>query len=430
MDGNAAEQTFVETKEKSSMQKVTDDTFKELEGLFVGKEALDSVKSAVLGIKECIDTDAIVYDVFNNLKDVLKLGTMLANNLESRVLELKATCLFLTTVFQKNQFSFQKIIKLPDQREGIYAYLPDNDDMWCEAVGLEESLLRANAVIDEDDTKTALDEIYEKEMVILMSKLKSQAKALMLKNDVISARRATACVNLYFKYAILQSLVLWRVFCIKRGYGNGTKGVYSLIKSSQNSNIDMLRCITHPKSEHALFLSVCHLTENENILHFLRIQGIETLFFGESFYARKHYIQWRYSPNVKLQMGDYKRGIWGTLETNTGCEFYFELVEGREEDNICYIKSALWSSSCIELSNNGSCTAGGYTPEPPGRKWKLIALETGQKLSTFIITSVDWPGRFLYLDSPSWHKMDWYVRGKRNLAKVKEKGLWQICDVC
>lgn len=418
-----------ESVEMMEEKKLTYDTLKELQRLLAGKEVLDTVKSAVMSMnKECINTESKIFNFFNNMKDILNLGATIINNLKTSELELIDTSLCLITVFRKREDYWKNINKLSDQCETYCLVLEDNDDTWCRAVNLEKQLLHRHDVLI-DDSKSVINTLQDhndEKDIEFLNKLKFQAEALMLKTDVKSALTATAYVNLYFQIAMLQSLVLWLDFCLKHRCGNdqsSTKAVYSMIKDCQKSNIDMLRCFTNPKVEHALFLSVCHITDNENILHFLQVQNIEPHFFDESFYARKHYIHWSASPEVKLQMANYTCGIWSTNETNKECEFNFESVEGLDKDNICYIKSAHWSTFYIIMKYDGSCVPAKQKPEKGG-KWKIVSLDTEKEHSTFIISSVDWLGKFLYLESPKT-----FLKSTINLEKILEKGLWKICDV-
>ena len=140
----------------------------------------------------------------------------------------------------------------------------------------------------------------------------------------------------------------------------------------------------------------------------------------ESFWGRKHYIQWGESPNVKLQMqsGIFSYKVSGTNAVTDKCEFFFISVNGREMDNIYYIRSAHWEDYYMRMSENGSCDAVKNKHEKGG-KWKFVPLDINQ--SMFIISSVDWPWNFLYLEADGWS-----VKGESDLQKVKVNGLWKI----
>ena len=93
-------------------------------------------------------------------------------------------------------------------------------------------------------------------------------------------------------------------------------------------------------------------------------------------------------------------------------------------DDIFYIRSARsgWTDSYIQMKSDGTCQTVTNKLDV-GVKWKLVSLMSDPKNQNFIITSLDWPGRFMYLDSPTGN-----IRGKRDLERVKEKGLWKIRD--
>ena len=95
-----------------------------------------------------------------------------------------------------------------------------------------------------------------------------------VKNWGKAARQATVYVNLCCKIANLQSFVLWEAFCIMNRsalYQPGTRVVLDMINRSQISNLNMLKCITEPEIQNAVFLSVFNITENEKVRHFLQI---------------------------------------------------------------------------------------------------------------------------------------------------------------
>lgn len=419
-----------ERERRHSMDIQINETLVEMQKLFAKEEELSVVKSAILGIKKNIETGDKSDHVFKDL-NLLKLLTMITGNSKTQEFELKATCCFLVNVFKKNQYSLQNIDKLSDQQRRYCVLTEDNDSMWSMAVGHEESLIRTNAYLtniesaSETVINTLQDNISEKEVVIFLTQLNSLANQLILQPEIKSARRATAYVNLYFKIAMLHSVILWQVFCIKSRSTydkSSTKGVYSLIERCHNCNLSMLRCITHRNVEHAVFLSVCHITDNENVLNFLQIQGIKPFVFDEDFYAHKHSIQWVKSPDVRLQMVPRGYAVYGTTDITEECNFRLVSVKGREMDNVCYLRSEYWPKYYIQMYENGSIYAVQNIPEIGG-KWKFVSLATNNEHPMFIIASIDWPGRFLYLESDRW-----YVRGKRNIEKVKNKGIWKICE--
>ena len=370
-------------------------------------------------------------DVFSNVKHVLKLVNLITNNLNASNLELRATCSFLSTLLQKNQYSLNHITKLSNQRTAYSQNVDTSSDVWTTAVSQETSLLHSNSYLtnmnkdaSSDVINTLQEHISEKDIVKFLSTLQSRTNELIRESEVKLARRACAYINLYMKIAILHSFVLWQVFCIKlrSAYDqSSTRGVLSMITNSRISTFDTLKCITNPNIKNSVFLSVFHYTENENVLHFLQIQGIEPFVFDKHFYDHAHYIERVSPPCLKLQMAPLRFGIYGT-KTNEGCEFIFELVNGRELDNVYYIRSAHreWENYYIQMNKNRSCVAVENRPKLGG-KWKFIPLEPGKKHPTFIISSIDWPDLFLYLNTGE-------ARGRTDSNEVKEKGIWKICE--
>ena len=437
-DELAESQKLLETSEekRSSLYMFKDAMLEEMHKLLEEDQALDILKGAVSSITYCIKNDTGTDDVYKNIQDVLRIGTLISQNLKSSIAEVKATCSFLSIVLQKDQYLLKNIKRLDDDEN-----YPELAHEWKAAVGLEESLLHSNTYLIEitkGSSKHVVDTlqnlISENEIVKFLKDLQSSAKTLIRESktesnvvlNVKSAIQATKLVNLYCKIAILHLYVLWQVFCIKQGYGNDmstTKGVFKMIDWSHKSSLDMLTFLTHPKVENAVFLSVFHISENENVDRLLQIQDIEVPTFAERLYNKEIHIQWSYSPDVALQMKHYSYRIGGTTKTTTEeCKFIFEPVKGREMDNIFYIRSAcsVWKNWYVQMNSDGTCPTV-KNKSDVGVKWKLVSLMSDPKNPNFIITSLDCPGRFMYLDSLTDN-----IRGKRDLEKVKEKGLWKI----
>ena len=420
-------------KLRSSMDRLTDDTLQEMEKLFPGKEALNEVKSAVLRVKKCIYIDAITHDVFTNLIVVSKLFTMFTNNPNLSTFELKVTRCFLSKISKTAQFSFENIKKLSEERRKYSTWSDDTDDVWSKAESIEECLIQRNRELNNirnnasRHEKEVLDNNNcERKVDDFLSQLKSRIRELMIESEVIFVRRSTAYIDLFCRIAILHSFVLWQRFCVKRrSASNQLSTAFLQIKICQNSNLSILQHISHPIVEHAVFLSVCHLTDNENIRNFLEIQDIKPFVLRESFYARKHYIQWAKSPNVKLQMqsGIFSYKVSGTNSVTDKCEFNFVSVNGREMDNICYIRSAHREDYYVRMSKIGTCDAVKDIPEQGGQ-WKFVPLGINHEHPMFIISSIDWPWNFLCLDPDGWS-----IKGENHLEKLKVNGLWKIYDV-
>ena len=452
-DELAVSQKLLETSEEKriSLDTLKDATLEEMQRLLGEDQAFASLKLAVSRIKFCIEARTGMDGAYKNILDVLRIGTIISQNLESSIAEVKATCSFLSIVFQEDQYLLKNIKRLLDDEN--YSALPHQ---WKSAAGeLEESLINKNKrltyltegtskpeedtlqyVISDNDIFKILDP-FQSEFKRLIGELNSK---IPLELKVESAVLATKLVNLYCKIASLHSYVLWQEFCIKQtdGYDKSTaKGVFEMIDRRRKSNFDMLRCITHPKVEHAVFLGVFHISENENVEHLLQIRDIEIPAVTERLYNRNIHIEWSYSPDVVLHMKQPRYSIGGTTETTTEeCKFIFEPEEKREMDNIFYIRSARlgWTDYYIQMKSSGKCQAIEIKIDEKksktvrkklevGVKWKLVSLMNDKKNPNFIITSLDWPGWSLYLES---HRGE--IRGKRDLEKVKEKGLWKIRD--
>ena len=427
------------TEKRSSLDMLKVATLEEMQRLLGEDQAFDTLKNAVLRIKCCIDTDTGKDGVYKNIQDVLLIGTTISQNLKSSIAEVKATCSFLSVVLQKEQYLLENIKRLDDDEN--YSALPYK---WKSAAGgLEEILIQKNTQLTDITTCTSnhvvdtlQNHISEHEIVKFLKELRSKAKKLICEPNINSALDvkvksavlATKLVSLYCKIAILYSYVLWQVLCIKQIYGHDkstTKVVFKMIEWCRNSNLEMLKCITHPKVEHAVFLGVFHISENENVQHLLQIQDIEVPAVTERLSNRKMHIEWSYSPYVALYMKHLRFTIGGTTNTTSKeCQFIFEPVEGREMDDIFYIRSARSGVTdfYIQMKSDGTCQTV-TNKHDVGVKWKLVSLMSDPKNPNFIITSLDWPGRFLYLDSPTGN-----IRGKRDLERVKEKGLWKIRD--
>ena len=429
MAGERALPKVVKTKKKKrrSIDILTDDTLKEMQKLFEGEEALSVVKSVILDTVKSIDTDTKSDEAILILS---KLLTMMTSNSKTMEIELKITWCFLLKIFQK--FPLQNIKKLSTQPKRYADLLDDNDKILSEAVRHEERLLELNEYLTnmESASKDVIgalqDNVFVTKFSTFLCDLKFAVSQLMHESEVKSARRATAYVNLYFKISMLHSFVLWHFFCIKSRSAcdqNNTKGVYTWIIKNHTYTSEMLRYITHPNVENGLFLSVCHISENENILNRLQIQDIPPFVFEEGFFDRKHYIHWGKSQEVKLQMKSCSYGVFGTTSVTEKSEFKFISVNGREMDSICYIKSAYWENYYMRMSEDGSCDAVKNVPKQGG-EWKFVPLDIKQEHQMFIICSVDWPENFLYLESEGRS-----VKGESDLKKIEENGQWTICDV-
>ena len=398
-------------------------------------QALDLAKNAAKEIRKCNNTEPTTYDVFYNVIRLMKLAKMFADNPEMSVLELRPACSILTKVFRENECSLGHIKKLSDQREKYFKLLDDTGkNIWTKALSYEDCLIGANFCFAkiEDHSEDLIDRLQntfcEKEIAFFLNTLQSEVKELLSTNEKKAACQATAYVNLCCKIAILHSFVLWQAFCIMNRsvfFQSSSKVVLAMMNRSQNSNLNMLKCITEPEIQNAVFLSFFNITENENVRHFLQIQDIET-HLNKRFYEQTYAIQWVYSPDVNLERKDYTDSFCGS--TKHIDKFQFEYVEERKFDNVCYIRNVSRPGyPYIGIGDDGSCRECRKESSTFKVKWKLISFGKNEKDRRFVLASVDWPDRFLYLSSA---KGCVTCRDNRKIDPQKvEKGLWKILEV-
>ena len=402
-------------------------------------QALDLAKIAVKEIRKCNNTEPTTDDIFCNVILLMKLARKFTVNAEMSILDLRPACSFLTEVFGKNECSLGHIKKLFDQQEEYLNLFDDTgknvlDDtaknMWTKAVSYEECLVNANVYFAniEDPSEDLLNRFQNtfsgKEIASFLSTLQTEMKKLMSKTEKKAARQATAYVNMCCKITILHSFVLWQAFCIMNSSAvnkPSNEVVLAMINRSQNSNLNMLKCITEPEIQNAVFLSVFNITENENVKHFLQIQDIAT-----QFYEQTYKIQWVYSPDVNIELRGYTNSFCGS--TKHFDKFQFEYVEGREFDNVCYIRNVSRPGNpYIGIANDGLCRECRKESSTFKVKWKLISFGKNEKDRRFVLASADWPDRFLYLSSAMG-----CVTCRKNIEIDPlnvEKGLWKILEV-
>ena len=398
-------------------------------------QALDLAKIAAKEIRKCNNTEPKTYDVFYNVIRLMKLAKIFADKPEMSIFELRPACSILTKVFRENECSLGHIKKLSDQREKYFKLLDDTGkNIWTKALSYENCLIGANFcfVKIEDHSEDLIDRLQntfcEKEIAFFLSTLQSEVKELLSTNEKKAACQATAYVNLCCKIAILHSFVLWQAFCIMNRsvlFQSSSKVVLAMINRSLNSNLNMLKCITEPEIQNAVFLSVFNITENENVKHFLQIQDIET-HLDKQFYEQTYKIQWVYSPDVHLAGKELTDSFFGS--TKNIDKFQFQYVEGREFDNVCYIRNVSQPSyPYIGIADDGSCKKCIKKSSTFKVKWKLISFGKDKKNRSFIVASADWPDRFLFLSSA---RECVTCRENRKIDPQKvEKGLWKILEV-
>nr|XP_022291666.1 uncharacterized protein LOC111102991 isoform X1 [Crassostrea virginica] len=417
----------IETREAkgTSLEKLKDATLKEMKKLLKEDREFTWLKNAVLSIMHCIEIDTETNDVYKNMQDVLQIGTRITQNLKQSISEVKATCTFLATVLQKDQYLLKNIKRFDDGEE--YSELRPARTL---GIRLEERLILSSTFftqITEDTPSNMIDaslQIFsEIETVNVLERWQSDFEQYIRTSNVESAVLATILLNLYCRIAMLHSYVLWQVYCIKQSHNydqSTTNGVFEIIDRCHKSSVNMLECLEHPKVDHAVFLTVFHITENGNVEYHLKSLGIKTHVVDESFYERNHYIQCKNLPDVKLQIKKDGSSIWGTTETTDYGKFRFESVEGREMDNICYIRSAHddLTNHYIQMKSDGSCRIVKNRPDQGG-KWKLVQIMIHNHPS-FFISSLDWRGKFLYIESATEK-----LKGEEYF-NMMERGLWKF----
>ena len=394
------------------------------------EQALDLAKNAVKEIRKCNNTEPTTDDVFYNVILLMKLAKKFTDNSNISLLDIRPACSFLTEVFRKNECAFGRIKTLSDQQEKYFKLLDDTGTaIWTRAQSYEDCLFRANFWFAniQDPSEDLMDKLQNTftitEIDSFLSTVQSEVKKLVSKTENKAVCQATAYVNLCCKIAILHSFVLWQAFCIMNRsalYQPGTRVVLDMINHSQSSNLNMLKCITEPEIQNAVFLSVFNITENENVKHFLQIQEIVT-HLDKRFYEQTYKIQWVHSPDVHLKWNDKTETFCGS--TKHIDKFQFQYIEGREFDNVCYIWNVSRSgNSYIGFGKDGYCRENSKKS-----KWKLISFGKDGKNRSFIVASAVWPDRFLYLNSAEGSVT--CRENRKEDAKYVRKALWNILKV-
>lgn len=414
----------------------------ELKNIFLKKENLESVRISAKEMKKCIESletsKSIDYgEVCHKLATVLNIVSMIIPSIPLFKFTLTFSC--LSSVLKGIGDALQSLSK-PFEQDKTYSELQGYEDseLRSEAIGFEKAFFNNNVFLNEIEMNapesvinTLEDKIPVNDIVRFLGKLQAKTQELLLKPDVISACRAAKYVNLYFRLAILRKLVLWQVFCIKERSGyerSTTKGVLAMITESQKTDLELVRYVTEANVEKAVFLTVFHPTENENFLHFLRIQEIRIPSIGQDkdFHNQVYAITLSNSPSMTLEMSSWYKGkINGTTGTSSACLFMFEPVKGRNLDNIFYLKSIRWSEYYVLMCKSGTCYSVKGKPGTEGQ-WKLVRLENDIGPPQYVMSSMEWPGRFLYTESTLWGPS---VKSTHDLKTVRDKGLWELRDL-
>lgn len=426
-----------QTRDRMGSKELPEDNFEEeLRRIVAGKKNEARVMESAKNVKECLESSDIG-DVFLKLSSALNVASVIAPF--TPLSQLVNTFHVLSKVFQKIGDTFHSHAN-STELDKTYTELQRHQDteVRSDAIGLENALFNKNAYLNELNEHTSKNTINDLEnnipvdrIVTFLGKLQGKIQELIQSQSVSLARRATVYINLYFRLSILHKLILWRVFCVKRKCGydqTSTRGVLAMITESQRTDTEMLFTVCDANVQRFLFLTVFHPTEIEYFLNFLRIYKYKIPSIGqeEDFNSKTHAIRFKKSPEVKLEMSSWYGGrILATRRNSDACKFKFEPVKGRNLDNIFYLKSMHWSEYYVFMGNDGTCQSVKKQPNTEGQ-WKLVRLENELGPPQYVISTLKWPGRFLYLESILGIES---IKSTNDPKKAMARGLWEILDL-
>ena len=404
-----------------------------LRRILAGKTNEARIMKSAEEVKECLES----YDIgdgFLRLSSALNFTSVIAHL--TPLSQLVNTFNVRSKVFQNISDGFNSQAHSIEQNKP-YTDLQDKE-VRSDAIGLEKALLEKNAYLNKLNKGTSGNTINTLEnnipvdgIVIFLGKLQCKIQELIQSQSVPLARLAAVYVNLFFRLSILHKFVLWRVFCVKRKYGydeTSTRGVLAMITESHRTDTEMLITVLDANVQRAVFQTVFHPTENDDFLHFLRIYEYEIPSIGQnSYFCRQtHVILSKISPEIKLEMSSrYDGRILATRRNSNACKFKFEPVEGRNLDNIFYWKSMHWKEYYVFMCNDGTCQSVKNQPNTEGQ-WKLVKLENELGPPQYVISTLKWPGRFLYLESILGIES---IKSTNDPKKVMARALWEILDL-
>ena len=418
---------------------------RELQQEFQDKNSVDLVMHIAMKVNKCVEMDTIYGDIFEKLTFALNLAAKITPY--AQIGKFTLTFSVLSNAIQKIVDALNVTAKSMED-ENTYSELQmyQDSEIATKAFGLEKAILNISAYMREFEKQkksaeekhainTLEDKIPINDIVSFLGKMQAKTGELMLKPDVITACRASAYVNLYFRLAILRRMVLWQVFLLKHTRGSdksSTQGVFAMINESQKNDLEMARLVTEPSLEKAVFHFVFHPTENINFSYFLKIHDQEGKIpdIAQEICIKDHdyILRMSYSRDLKMQVhsdanDDY---VSGTKDNSDGCKFTFEPVENRGLDNIFYLRSTRWLKYYVYARSDKFCYSVKDKPGIEGQ-WKLIRL--GSNPPEFIISPVMWSGWFLTFEKGFWPWSPMYLKCIRDINKLKRKGLWEICEV-
>lgn len=285
-----------------------------------------------------------------------------------------------------------------------------------------------------------------KDSLSLLGELKLKTKELLTRSDIISACRATAYVNLYFIIAVLRTLVLWQVLYLqlRKNFDQANMNhVIAFKDRCKEADLELFQFVTKIEMKNVMFLSVFNSTENEHLLYFMELYNQEynlPRLSQEGYLAKRfHVICLFMELNMKLKLPkNIKNCIGGTNDNHSedALELNLRAVKGRDLDNVFFLRSKMeiekkTEDVYITMDNrNAYCY---FKKEMPGSEgqWKLLKFDDDDNLSLenrkFIISSLKWPGQFLYLFKSL---KGYWLACTDDLEKVKEEGMWKLQVNC
>lgn len=411
---------------------------RELQRVFTEKTTIKQAMNAFEEIDNPKDAIDNVDATIEKLRNVLNLAEMILPSFPQVQVQMNLSFSILSTVLQKIGTAWKLSSNL-SKNSKTYTELQRYEDFkLCQkACGLDDLLflhITFLDCLDRGTDKTVINilqsQIRIDEITMYLAEVHCNVKNLIVKSDKMSACRATAYVDVYFRLAILRTLVLWQVFSIKMRSGldsSSTKGVWKMIITNKATDLDLFRDITQVNPKKSMFLSVFHPTECENFLRFVQIHSKECNFSwldeDKRFTEEEHYIVSAKLEGKMIKMPrKNQRCVLGSTENTDACIFKFEAVKGRERDNIFFLKSKHFGYYVYMYEGNQYCYSIKEKPGSEGQ-WKIVRFEEVEQSPQYIISSLKWPGLFLSLTR--WGLL-LYLKGTYCTKEVMEKGLWKI----
>lgn len=410
---------------------------KELRVLFANGNTEKFAKEAVKELSSFTGTD--ITDIFQKLTYVVDLLSKLTEGSAIIPNSFTVSLSAISVVF-KILGTKLKSSSPPVEKDATYLALLryQNSELKAEAVGLEDLLFTTHAYLNEIDEHAhesvviRLEERFPtNDSVRFLGKLKAKAQELLTTSEIPSARRASVYINLYFRLAILRTMVLWQVFCIKErsGYDEAsTRAVLAMINEGQKSDLEVVRYVTETRFQKVVFHTIFHPSENENFLHFLQIQQywIPNIGQDRSFCRQAHCIRSSKTPEIKFERTSMFGGrIRGGSDMSSDCKFQLEPLEKRRVDNVFYIRSVKSPGHYVYMHDGGNCFSVSHRPGPEGQ-WKIVQFENDKSPPKYVLSPLKWPCRFLFLKS---FLGSISIAGTYNSKETKDKGLWEILDL-